>query len=148
MMISTKGRYALRVMIDLAEHLEDGYVSLREISKRQDVSMKYLEMIVGILNKGGLLKSLRGPFGGHCLARPADQINVYEVIRLTEGGIAPVACLESKTRCKRADSCRTLPMWRNLDALIAGYLSGISILDLAEGKITADRQPPACAAQE
>lgn len=134
MMISTKGRYALKVMLDLADQSPEDYVSLKEISARQGVSMKYLEMIAGVLQKGGLLQSLRGPAGGYRLARPAGEINVYEVIRLTEGGVAPVACLEEdQIHCGQADCCRTLPMWQKLDTLIADYLSGITIRDLAAG---------------
>lgn len=135
-MISTKGRYALRVMLDLTAHREDGFISLKEISARQDVSMKYLEMIVGLLLKGKILESMRGPAGGYRLARAPQAISVYEVLRLTEGSIAPVACVDCGTgRCDRADTCLTLPMWEQLDHLIDSYLSSISILDLFEGKV-------------
>ncbi len=134
MMISTKGRYALRVMMDLAEHVADGYISLKEISARQGVSMKYLEMIVSLLNKGGVVKSLRGSSGGYCLARPAKEISVYEIFRLTEGDLAPVACLKNEP-CDKAEHCRTLPLWENLDMVINDYLSGVSVEDLITGNI-------------
>ena len=134
MMISTKGRYALRVMMDLAEHRAEGYISLKEISQRQGVSMKYLEMIVSLLNKGTVVKSLRGSSGGYCLARPAAEISVYEIFRLTEGDLAPVACLSNEP-CSNAEHCRTLPLWENLDHLIEDYLSGVTVADLVEGNI-------------
>lgn len=136
MMISTKGRYALRVMIDLANHSEDGYISLKAISERQKISMKYLESIVAMLNKAGMLKSLRGAGGGYMLARPAEEYNAYSVLKLTEGSIAPVSCVDcGESSCENAADCPTLPMWLKLDAVIEEYLSGITIKDLAEGKV-------------
>lgn len=137
MMISTKGRYALRIMIDLAQHEGEGYISLKDIAGRQDVSLKYLEMIAALLNKGRLIVSSRGKEGGYKLAKPKDQITVSEVMAITEGSLAPVACLTrmDQTPCERADGCLTLPMWRHLDSLIEDYLSGISIADLLNGKV-------------
>ena len=131
MMISTKGRYALRVMIDLAQHEGEGFLSLKSVAERQDISPKYLEMIVAILNRGGLVISQRGKEGGYRLARPASEILVGEVIRLAEGSLAPVACRDcTDSAWERADSCLTLPMWRKLDGLINEYLDSVSIEDL------------------
>lgn len=137
MKISTKGRYALRVMIDLAQHNGD-YISLREISERQEISLKYLEMIVSILNKAGFVHSLRGKGGGYKLAKPAREYTVGSVLRLTEGNLAPVACLEhDENPCGRAGQCITLPMWRRLGQLIDNYLESVTIEDLlSEGSIS------------
>ncbi len=136
MMVSTKGRYALRLMIDLAQNEKEGPVSLKEISERQNISMKYLEAIVALLHHGKLVKSLRGKDGGYVLTRPAEKITVAEVMAITEGSLAPVACGEiNGASCERAGICKTLPLWKNLDKLIETYLEGISILDLAEEKI-------------
>jgi len=134
MKISTKGRYALRVMIDLAQHNDD-YTSLREISDRQEISLKYLEMIVSVLNKAGFVMSLRGKGGGYKLAKPAHEYTVGSVLKLTEGSLAPVACLEHEANtCGRAGQCITLPMWRHLDRLIDDYLQSVTIEDLISGQ--------------
>lgn len=131
MMISTRGRYALRVLIDLAQHAGEGCVPLKTIAARQEISLKYLESIVALLTKGGLLASTRGKEGGYRLMRPASEIFVSEVIRLTEGSLAPVSCLDEQGNpCARAEACPTLPMWRTLDRLIDGYLSSVSIESL------------------
>ena len=112
MMISTKGRYALRVMLDLAAHRDDGYIALKTISDRQDISMKYLEQIVALLQKGNLLQSRRGKVGGYCLARTPAEYPISEIVNLTEGTMAPVACLEAgKSPCANADRCRGLRYW-------------------------------------
>ena len=126
MMISTKGRYALRVMLELAAQ-EDGFRSLKEIASQQDVSMKYLEAIVAILNRAGLVRSQRGKDGGYQLSRPAGKITVGEILRSTEGTLSPVSCpsLEG-TPCSRAGECRTLPLWQELDRRIDGYLSSVT----------------------
>ena len=139
MMVSTKGRYALRVMIDLAEHQKEGFISLRDVAERQEISMKYMEAIVAVLNRAGLLESRRGKPGGYRLSRDPSEITAGEVLRLTEGSLAPVACMEKGgcSECARASCCQTLPMWQQLDALIEAYLSKISIMDLAEGKVKA-----------
>ena len=133
MMISTKGRYALMVMIDLAKNEEDGYISLSDISARQKLSVKYLELVVSILNKGGLLKSLRGKNGGYRLAKKPSEYNLGEILELTEGSLAPVECLKTSDGCEHADSCKTLPVWEGLDRLIAEYLEGISLQDVIDG---------------
>ncbi len=136
MMISTKGRYALLVMIDLAQQETEGNIPLKDIAERQGVSLKYLESIAAMLHKGGLVVSTRGKEGGYRLSRPANEISVNEVIRHTEGSLALMACPDcSGATCARADFCLTLPMWQHLEEIASGYLSGISIRDLADGKV-------------
>ena len=131
MKISTKGRYALRIMIDLAQHGGNEYISLKEISERQEISMKYLEMIVGILNRAGFVLSLRGKSGGYKLAKKSGDYTVGSILKLTEGSLAPVACLDCETnQCTRAEHCITLPMWQKLDKLIYDYLESVTIEDL------------------
>lgn len=135
MMISTKGRYALRAVIDIAQHEGDGNIPLKDVSERQGLSIKYLESIVPALCRGGVLRSRRGKEGGYTLAKGADRITVAEVIELTEGRLAPVSCLEcGENVCERAESCLTLPMWERLDGMITGFLENVSIKDLIEGK--------------
>ena len=136
MMVSTKGRYALRLMIDLAQHANEGAISLKAISERQSVSMKYLEAIAALLNRGELIRSARGKDGGYTLSRPANEISVAEVMAITEGSLAPVACNGLKdASCDRAELCLSFPMWQKLDQLIEDYLSGISIQDLVDRKV-------------
>lgn len=131
MMISTKGRYALRVLIDMAEHQTDGYIPLKEIAKRQDISEKYLESIVKSLVKGGVVEGMRGKGGGYRLTRDPDKYTAGEILRLTEGSLAPVSCLEGGNNgCERAGECRTIGMWRELDEMISNYLDGITVADL------------------
>ncbi len=134
-MISTKARYALRVMIDLVQHQEEGYVPLKEIAKRQEVSEKYLEMILKILVKGTILKGLRGKGGGYMLTRPPKEYTVGEIIELTEGSLAPVACLaQGAQTCRRTNECITLPLWKKYDALIHDFFYNITLEDLIEGR--------------
>lgn len=134
MIISTKGRYALRVMTDLAQHQGEGIVPLKAIAQRQDVSLKYLEAIVASLTRAGVLVSQRGKDGGYRLARQPAEYTVWEILRLSEGSLSPVACLEcTDSHCEKADSCLTLPVWQQLDDLIESYLSGITIADLVTG---------------
>ncbi len=136
MMVSTKGRYALRVMLDLCQHAGDGFVSLKTVSQRQDISMKYLEAIVATLQKGGLLESRRGKEGGYRLTRKTEEYTVGDVVKLTEGSIAPVACLESCINtCERSPSCPTLPMWIKLEGIVSEYLDGVTLKDLLENTI-------------
>ena len=131
MLISTKGRYALRIVLDLAQHAGDGYVSLKSVAERQDVSVKYLESIVALLQKGGVLTSQRGTQGGYRLACPASELSVYEIVRLTEGSLAPVSCVEGGCDpCENAGSCRTRTMWTKLDKLINDFFDVITIADL------------------
>lgn len=139
MKISTKGRYALRMLTDLAIHQEDEYVSLNDIAKRQNISKKYLEQIVPMLNTSGLVRTSRGNRGGYMLARAAQEITVGDVIRAAEGTIAPVSCLEHKPNdCPRADSCSTLFVWEGLYETVTKYLDGITLQDIADRNIPAD----------
>ena len=131
MMISSKGRYALRVMIDLAEHADEGYIPLQTIAARQGISEKYLESILAVLSKARLLDAVRGKGGGYRLSRPAKDYTAFEILSLTEGTLAPVTCLESGQQCENAENCRTLPLWQGLDRTIAAYLGSYTLEDLA-----------------
>lgn len=131
MIISTKGRYALRFLVDLAEHQGDGFVPLKDIAARQEISEKYLEIVVKELVKAGLLNAIRGKGGGYRLSRAPQEYSVKAIIDLMEGSLAPVACLESgQPDCPRCTDCRTLPLWQGLDNVISGYLSQFSLADL------------------
>lgn len=131
MLISTKGRYALRVMIDLAENQKDGYVPLKETADRQEISEKYLEGILKTLVQQNMLTGVRGKGGGYRLTRPPENYTVGEILRLTEGSLAPVACLEPGAKpCPRMAQCRTISMWEGLDRIISQYLDGITVEDL------------------
>ena len=130
MMISTRGRYALRVMIDLAEHIDEGYIPLQTIAKRQGISEKYLESILAVLSKAGLLDAVRGKGGGYRLSKPAKEYTAFEVLSLTEGTLAPVTCLERGQQCENAVNCRTRPLWQGLDQVIAAYLCSYTLADL------------------
>ena len=133
MLISTKGRYALRVMIDLAEHQTDDFISLRGIAQRQEISEKYLESIIRMLVKARVLESLRGKGGGYKLKKAPEQYTVGSILRLTEESLAPVSCLEEGSdTCPKAGKCRTLPLWQGLDKVINEYLEGVTIADLME----------------
>lgn len=131
MIVSTKGRYALRVMIDLAEHPTESYIPLREIAQRQEISEKYLEIILKLLVREKIVVGLRGKGGGYRLNRAPEQYTVGEILRCTENSLAPVACLEGPdSQCPRATGCRTLPMWGKLNALVNDFFNGITIADL------------------
>lgn len=133
MKISTKGRYAIRVMIDLAEHNTGEYIPLMDIAKRQEISEKYLEAIVGVLSKNGFVHSLRGKGGGYKLARSPENYTIGSILRLTEGSLAPVACLEHEPNmCERVAECPTIKMWEGLQKLINDYFDGITIEDLLQ----------------
>ena len=135
MMISTKGRYALRVMLDLAQHEEEGYISLRDVADRQHIAMKYLEMITGCLNRAGLVVSQRGKNGGYRLAEPPEKCSIAMIVKATEGSLRPVKCPACEgSPCDQSDSCYTLPVWQHLDQMVEDYLSSVSVADLlAEG---------------
>lgn len=136
-MISTRGRYALRVMADLAEHNSGAYIPLKEIAQRQNISQKYMETIMAELSKNGLVDSLHGKGGGYRLNRAPETYKIGDILRLTEGTLAPVACLEcGAIPCERAAECRTLPMWEDLDRLITDYLDGITVADLIKRETT------------
>ena len=132
MIVSTKGRYALRVMIDLAEHQAERYVPLKEVAERQEISEKYLENILKVLVQNGFLEGLRGKGGGYRLTRTPDQYTVAEILLLTEGSLAPVSCLVSGApACERMPNCRTYMMWKGLNDMIADYFGKITLADLA-----------------
>ena len=132
MIVSTKGRYALRVMIDLAEHQTERYVPLKEVAARQEISEKYLENILKVLVQNGFLEGLRGKGGGYRLTRSPDQYTVAEILVLTEGNLAPVSCLAlGAASCERMANCRTYNMWKGLNDLITNYFGNITIADLA-----------------
>lgn len=135
MKISTKGRYALRMMLDLAEHQGDGYIALKDIAGRQDISKKYLEQIIPILNRSNILQTNRGYQGGYRLARKPADYTVGEILRLTEGGLSPVACLDQDpNQCSRCGECLTLPVWQGLEKVINQYLDGITLQDILNQK--------------
>ena len=131
MMISTKGRYALRVMLDLADQTKGSYIPLKDIAHRQEISVKYLENILASLSRAGLVEAIRGKGGGYRLTRRPDQYTVGSILRLTEGSFAAVSCLTGeKQGCEKAGHCRALPLWQGLDKVIYDYLDSISLADL------------------
>ena len=131
MMISTRGRYALRILVDLAERQTEEKVTLRELAERQGISEKYLESIVKELVNAGVLEGLRGKGGGYRLLRAPEEISVLELLERMEGTLAPVACLEAAAKpCARAEACRTLPLWQGLDETVRAYLGRFSLRSL------------------
>ncbi len=131
MKISTRGRYALRFMIDLAQHDSSGYIALKDISERQGISIKYLEQITSLLSKFGLLQSVRGPQGGYRLSKRPENYSIGEILRITEGDLAPVACLAGEVNvCPRAEDCVTLKLWEGLNKVVNDYLDGKTLEDL------------------
>ena len=135
-MISTKARYALRVMIDLAQNQQDGYIPLKDIAARQDISEKYLEIILKALVKGKIIKGLRGKGGGYMLTRSPEEYVIGEIIELTEGPLAPVACmLPDADPCPRKDTCMTLPLWKKYDSVIHDFFYNITLEDVLNGNL-------------
>lgn len=132
MKISTKGRYALRIMLDLAENGGEEYVKLTDIARRQEISEKYMEAIVSLLSKKGMITGQRGKGGGYRLVKSPKEYSVGEIIKTAEGSISPVSCLENQG-CHRRNSCKTLALWQGLEKVVDEYLNGISLWDLAEG---------------
>ena len=138
-MISTRGRYALRVMIDLAEHQNGSYIPMKDVADRQDISLKYLERIVPVLTQEGFIEGLHGKGGGYRLVKAPEDCRVGDILRLTEGDLAPVACLAKGAQpCGRAAECRTLAMWQKFNTLINDYFDGITIADLMKSNPAAD----------
>ena len=136
MKISTQGRYALRMMIDIAEHQKDGYVALKDVARRQDISKKYLEQIALSISQAGLLRAVRGYQGGYMLARPAEDLTVFSILQIVEGTLAPVTCLQQEVNtCERKNCCKTLPLWQGLQERINRYLEGITLQDVIDGRI-------------
>ena len=135
MKISTRGRYALRMMLDLAENQGDGVVALKDIAARQGLSKKYLEQIIPVLNRAGLLQTSRGFLGGYRLAKTPAEYTVGEILRAAEGGLSPVACLEqSPNACPRCHECDTLPIWAGLEQVVNQYLDGITLQSVLDGR--------------
>ena len=137
MKISTKGRYALRMLLDLAEHGAGKFISLKDIAERQNISKKYLEQIALHISQAGMLRAVRGYQGGYMLARPASDYTVHSILQVVEGSMVPVTCLQqAENACPRREACRTLPLWQGLEKLIRDYLTGITLEDIVEGRIT------------
>lgn len=133
MKISTKGRYALRMLIDLAEHSNDGFIALKDIAERQEISKKYLEQIVPILNRSDILQTNRGFQGGYKLAQSPDKYTIGKILRLTEGSLSPVPCLDQNPNlCERSNECVTLPIWQGLNKVINDYLDNITLQDILD----------------
>ena len=133
MKISTKGRYALRMLLDLAEHKGEGFISLKEIAERQNISKQYLEQIVSLLNTSNILRANRGKQGGYMLAKDPSTCTVGQVLRITEGNLAPVTCLEDEiNQCDRAGFCKALPMWNGLNKVITDYLDNVTLQDMLD----------------
>lgn len=138
-MISTRGRYALRVMIDIAEHSGGDFVPIKEVAARQEISLKYIERIMPLLTKENLVEGQHGKGGGYRLCRPPEDYPVGEILRATEGELAPVACLECGAKpCSRAAECRTLPMWQKYYAMTNEFFDGISVADLMKNEAAFD----------
>jgi len=135
MKISTKGRYALRLMVDLAEYNTGENISLKDVAARQEISFKYLEQIITMLNRAGLVRSVRGPQGGYHLAKKPEEYTVGEILRLTEGSLAPVSCLdEEENNCPRKEECATIELWQELYQAILGVVDHTTLADLVENK--------------
>lgn len=136
MLVSTKGRYALRVMTDLAEETDGRFVPLRDIAQRQEISEKYLESIIAVLSKAGLVQGVRGKGGGYRLVKEPVEYTVGDIISLTDGSMAPVSCLEGEENtCPHKDICKTLPLWMKLDGLINSCLKEVTLEDLVKGNL-------------
>lgn len=133
MMISTRGRYALRVMIDLAEHLDEGYIPMKAVAQRQEISLKYLEQIMPALSRNALVEGVQGKGGGYRLSKAPEEYTVGEILRLTQGDLAPVACLECDAKpCSREAQCKTRPMWSKFYAMTNEYFDGITLADFLD----------------
>lgn len=133
MKISTKGRYALRVMLDLAINNTGEYIPLKDISERQNITVKYMEQIISLLKKSGFLKSTRGNGGGYRLSKAPEDYTVGDILRVAEGSLAPVACLEDEeNQCERSSICATLKFWTGLDKAINDYVDSVTLQDLLE----------------
>ena len=140
MHISTKGRYALRMLLDLAEHQNGEYIALKDIAQRQGISKKYLEQIIPIVNRTDILKANRGSQGGYKLAKAPSTYTVGDILRLTEGSLSPVDCADQEPiECERSDECVMLPVWRGLSQVINEYLDGITLQDILDQKHQRDK---------
>ena len=139
MKISTRGRYSFRMMLDLAQHYDEGFIALKDISARQNISKKYLEQIIPFLNRSNLLLANKGHMGGYRLARHPGEINVWEILESAEGSLTPVSCMDNTPNlCENLDNCITLPIYQGLYKVIRDYLSGITLADVIS------RKPDSC----
>lgn len=130
-MISTKGRYSVRILLDLAEHHNGGYIPMKEVAARQDISLKYIERLMPALKSAGLIDSVHGAGGGYRLTRAPEDYTLWEILTLAEGDLAPVSCLQQNAPpCQRAAECRTLPVWQGYYDATRAYFSGITLADL------------------
>lgn len=137
MLVSTKGRYALRVLLDLAEHYSGGYIPMKDVAGRQDLSLKYIEKIMPLLTKGALVEGVHGKGGGYRLTKRPEDYRVGDILRLAEGDLAPVACLGCNAKpCERAGECQTLPMWSNFYKMVNDYFDGITLADLMKTDVS------------
>lgn len=133
MVFSTKGRYALRLMVDLTLHNSGEYIALKDVSQRQNISVKYLEQIVPLLSKAGMLKSVRGPQGGYKLSKSPREYTAGDILRITEGSLSPIPCLENGADgCERRNECTTLDFWKGLYKAVTDYVDSVTLEDLAE----------------
>lgn len=131
MMISTRGRYALRVLADLAEHAGQGYIPMKEVAQRQGISLKYLERILPVLTKNGFVEGIQGKGGGYRLVKPPEECRIGDILRLTEGDLAPVACLEQSAKpCERTHECRTYPLWVDFYQMVNDYFDSKFLTDI------------------
>ena len=131
MKISTKGRYALQMLLDLAEHKNERFIALKEIAERQNISKQYLEQIILMMNNSNLLRANRGKQGGYMLAKEPSDITVGHILRITEGNLSSIACLESNNnQCEKADTCKTLFIWKELNKIITDYLDSVTLQDI------------------
>lgn len=135
-MISTRGRYALRVLLDLADHYSGGYIPMKDVAKRQELSLKYIEKIMPVLTKNELVEGVHGKGGGYRLTKSPEAYKVGDILRLAEGDLAPVACLACGAKpCEKAGECRTLPMWSEFHKLVNDYFDGITLADLMKNDV-------------
>lgn len=131
MLISTRGRYALRVMLDLAQNQNDGYIAMKKVAERQELSLKYIERIMPVLSKNNYIEGVHGKGGGYRLSKDPKEYRVGDILRLAEGDLAPVTCLSCNAeKCDRADTCPTLPMWTEFHSMVNNYFDGITLADL------------------
>lgn len=136
MRVSTKGRYALRIMVDLAEHNTGEYIRLKDISERQGITLKYLEQIMPMLTRAGYVKSYRGNNGGYMLARKPEAYTAGDILRVTEGSLAPISCIEDTPNlCERCEECTTLPFWEGMWKVILDYANSVKLTDLARTEV-------------
>lgn len=130
-MISTRGRYAIRVMLDIAQHQKDGYVPMKEVASRQNLSLKYLEQIIPPLKKNNMVEGIQGKGGGYRLVRKPEQYTIGDILRITERDLAPVSCLaEGAEKCNRRDKCQTIDFWEGLNSVVNDYLDSKTLADL------------------